>query len=122
MTNTASLSRQYDALAPAERIPLLAAAWGRGDKIEAERLLGSAPTRTWHLPDHFGWVEALHHLGLIHLVQQLDLATLYWQASSAADQPFAGRADRRREKRCWDAMRLLAYSCSVRADAWKRFG
>jgi hypothetical protein len=120
--NLTNLTRNYDLLSPWERVPLIMAADARGDDGERERLAGSAPKRaTFVFPDHWGLVHGLDQLAVVHVLSQLDMATLYWRMSLVmAEPPFLRRKeDREREKRWWNMLRMIAYRTVTRAEAWK---
>jgi hypothetical protein len=121
--NTKGLAKLYDRLTPRERLPLIVAASAREDEIELERLARSAPTVAFRAPDYFGLAEAVQMLGLFHVLQVLDLATLFWHASGAA-------ADRRGlfdeeddavQERLWGCTRMFGYLITVKAEGWQRY-
>src|SRR5262245_14528626 len=80
--NSDGLARFYDRLGPWERLPLLVAAAARGDTVECERLARSAPTRAVVVADFWGLAQGLADAARHYLLQQLEWATLYWQASA----------------------------------------
>jgi hypothetical protein len=57
--NSNSLARHYNKLTPWERVPLIIAAGLRDDGTERERLVSSAPTNLFHVPDFRGLSEDL---------------------------------------------------------------
>jgi hypothetical protein len=83
--NTDSLAKHYDVLTPAERLPLIHAATARGDSVERQRLIRSAPRVTYAMPDYYGLAEVLDHLSLYHLLDLLDTAAEYHRAMWIAD-------------------------------------
>jgi hypothetical protein len=120
--NTTNLVRQYDALTPWERLPLIVAAEGRGDEVEANRLVRSAPKLSFHIANCWGLVQGLDHLAKHYLLGQLELAVTYWRVMGILDQePLPGetRIAKQREERLWRAIETLAFRFVVRADGWK---
>jgi hypothetical protein len=121
--NTNGLAKHYDKLTPWERLPLIAAAHTRGDETEATRLVQSAPTVGYRMPDYYGHADAVTMLALFHIIAQLDRATVFWQ-SAALESDLAELAESKKERaRCdhlWDLRRLLAYRIVVEADALAR--
>jgi hypothetical protein len=122
--NTTSLARQYDALTPWERLPLIVAAEGRGDEVECERLAHSAPRVSFCVANCWGLVQGLDLIAKQYLLGQLDLAEVYWRVMSVLDQPpLPGqtRRETKREERLWRAVEVLAYRIVVQADGWREF-
>jgi hypothetical protein len=114
--NTDGLAKLYDRLNPQERLPLLLAAQARGDAREHRRLVDSAPSRLWRLPDHFRVEMALHVLTLIYVGEQLDHAAGYWHALWRLDGPDCPDAG------VWRlAAAVNAYAFACNAEAWRRF-
>src|ERR1700722_13087449 len=110
--NTNPLANYYDQLTIWERIPLRIAAEARGDELEAQRLLNSAPTRRWYLPNHLMAEQALNVLALIYITEQLDAAAAYffavWQMDGEPDD-WSFSAD------------ASAYFFTANAEAWRKF-
>ena len=121
--NTDCLAKLYDQLTPRERLPLIVAATARGDEADRARLVASAPTNTFRVPDYYGLAEGLRTLALYHLAGMLDLAARCWHASGmlAQEDDFKGRAGQAERARWLDAERMLAYLLVVNADGWRRF-
>ena len=121
--NTDCLAKLYDQLTPRERLPLIVAATARGDEADRARLVASAPTSLFRLPDYFGLAEGLRTLALFHVAEMLDLAARCWHASGmlAQEDDFKGRAGQAERARRLGAARLLAYLLVVNADGWRRF-
>jgi hypothetical protein len=120
--NTDQLARHYETLTPWERLPLIVAACERGDAVEEERLGRSAPRNGFRVPDYWGLAEGLDDLAKLYLLEQLDLAALYWRFAAVLDREPLGRpsrADRERDERCWQLLKMLAYRHVVRADGWR---
>jgi hypothetical protein len=84
--NATNLVRHYDALTPWERLPLIVAAAGRGDEVEGQRLVRSAPRLQFGIADCWGLVQGLDHLAKHYLLVQLDRAALYWRVMDILDQ------------------------------------
>jgi hypothetical protein len=122
--NTTSLVRQYDALTPWERLPLIVAAAGRGDKVEENRLAQTAPRVDFRIANCWGLVQGLDLLARHYLLVQLDRAVIYWRVMNLLDkEPLFGqtRKAKQREERLWRGVETLAYRIVVQADAWKLF-
>jgi hypothetical protein len=95
--DTACLARHYDHLTPPERVPLIIAATLRGDDVERERLIDTAPVETFGLPDYQGHAFALSEAGKFYRMEQLELVAQYWHcmmevAASANAKRSARRA------------------------------
>jgi len=122
--NSHGLARLYDRLTPQERLPLLVAAGARGDVAERDRLLRSAPTVGFRIPDYYGWVEGLHMAAEQYLLTQLSTAGTYWQAlmllAEERGRP-AGVQQRRQEARLGRIVKMLAYAFVAHADGWQQF-
>jgi hypothetical protein len=84
--NTNGLAKQYEKLTPWERLPLLAAAWARGDEAESDHLARSAPRESFRLPDYHGLAEGLLLVSLLHLVELLRFTALFWHTQWLSDQ------------------------------------
>jgi len=120
--NSDHLARYYPTLTPWERLPLIVAACARGDRVEEDRLAHAAPKNVFRVPDYWGLAEGLDDLLKLYLLEQFDLAALYWRFTGLLNQEPLGRPsrqDRQREKRRWQLVQMLAYRCVVRADGWQ---
>jgi hypothetical protein len=120
--NTNGLARHYKALTAWERLPLIAAASVRGDKVERDRLARSAPKHDFRVPDYWGLCERLEELATLYLLRQLDLAALYGRvAARLGRRPLfrGGKRQGRRRRRLRDGLRMLAYCCVTCAEGWK---
>lgn len=120
--NSDQLARYYETLTPWERLPLLVAASARDDKVEEDRLARSAPRLAFRVPDYWGLAEGLDDLAKLYLLEQLDLSVGYWRLTGLLGQEPLGRPsreDRRREKRQWQLVKMLAYRSVVLADGWR---
>jgi len=120
--NTNGLARHYATLTPRERLPLLVAALNRRDETEAARLARSAPAAFYKIADYFPLGEALRLLGLFHVIEQLERAVVFQQASANWVQP-ADAADPEEEasrQRWWRLLRFAAYRLTVEAAARKQ--
>ena len=121
--NTDVLAKLYDRLTPLERLPLLMAAVDRGDDAEATCLSRSAPGIRVGLPDYYSVGEGLLLLALFHMIEQLDLGLVFWQAQGLAadwEECAAGKQERARVARLWDGIRMAGYRLCIEADAWRR--
>jgi hypothetical protein len=74
--NTTNLVRQYDALTPWEKLPLIVAAAGRGGEVEETRLANSAPRLNLQIANCWGLVEGLDLLARHYHHVQLDRADI----------------------------------------------
>jgi hypothetical protein len=122
--NTMNLVRQYDALTPWERLPLIVAAAGRGDKVEENRLAQTAPRVDFRIANCWGLVQGLDLLARHYLLVQLDRADIYWRVLNLLDKEPLFRQTRKakqREERLWRAVETLAYRIVVQADGWRLF-
>ncbi len=120
--NATSLTGLYDRLTPTERLPLINAAVERGDELDENRLAHSAPSISLQLPDYHGLSDGWLMLSMFYMIEQLDLAVLFWRnlglsaecQSSSDDAEDVARADR-----LFDLARFAGYRLCVEADAWK---
>jgi len=120
--NSDPLARHYGALTPWERLPLLVAASARGDAVEEDRLARAAPKNGFRVPDFWGLAEGLDDLVKLYLLDQLDLAALYWRFAGLLEQESwdrPSRQERQRQERRWQLLKMLAYRYVVRADGWR---
>jgi hypothetical protein len=134
---SAKLSMHYDQLTARERLPLIMAAAARGDAVEKQRLIASAPRLTLTVPHHFGLAQALNEAASGHLHILLVLAAEFWQAwgrcgwltlSEAMVRPRRRKTRKRRAKAEYSAdvqlycrMRYQAYLFVTDVDGWKQF-
>lgn len=123
--NTNGLAKHYETLTPRERFPLTVAARLRGDVVEVERLLRSAPTALFRVPNFRGVAETMSDLALLHLVLQLDAAAWLWRIDgvleSSALLAGQGRDHEEGDARLLTVLRFRAYLFVVERDAWERF-
>src|SRR5262249_40881116 len=121
---TNHLDRYYQTLTPWERLPLIVAACQRGDAVEEQRVVRSAPRNDFQLPDFWGLVEGLNDLAQLSLLKQRVLPAFYWRCAAVLDHQTLGRPSRRegqRDERCWQLLKMLCYHARVRADGWRLF-
>ncbi len=114
--NTTALAKHYDRLTPGERLPLIMAASGRGDELERQRLVMSAPRVCYRVPDHFGLAQAFREVGEMHFLELLSLSARYFQALALADTP-----DGRDAERLLDVALLFGYLVKVQLAGWRTF-
>src|SRR6516225_5512330 len=76
--NPKVLTKYYDQLTARERLTLLVAASVRGDPVERQRLLDSAPRAAYLLPHHHALVQALSEAATMHLLTLLEVAANFW--------------------------------------------
>ncbi len=119
--NTKTLTGLYDRLVPSERVPLLFAALGRDDDLEASRLVDSAPTPAFRISDHYGLCDSIRQLSLFHMTEKLDHALVFstqlglWLKYETSTE-FEDRIMTERLRR---RAHLTGYKLCVEADAWK---
>jgi len=113
----------YDRLKPRERLPLIVAAWMRGDETDRKRLVRSAPRNLFKLPDYHGMADGIQVLALLHLCDLLNLAALFWTGSAILAERGAarGKESKKREAPVRDTVRGAAYAFTVHVEGWKRF-
>src|SRR5262249_22073310 len=75
--NTSSLARQYDALSPWERLPLVIAAVLRKDAVEERRLAQSASRKWFCIKDYWILTDGLISLAQSYVMRQLDFACCF---------------------------------------------
>jgi hypothetical protein len=122
--NTDGLARHYGSLTRWERLPLMAAAWARGDAVEFDRLARSAPRSKARIADFVGLFLELCDLAKEYVLKQLDTAVVYWRLKDYLDQQPVGGGRRRGRSQAKEhrrTLRLLAFFCVLRADGWKLF-
>jgi hypothetical protein len=137
--NPKVLTKYYDQLTARERLALLLAASVRGDPVERQRLLDSAPRTAYLLPHHHALAEALSEAATLHLVTLLDVAANFWhwwglwgwselrsQRQMAADQARAEDAEEAEDKkaevvRTMCMVRYQAYLFLTHREGWKQF-
>jgi hypothetical protein len=143
---THPLDRFYDRLTPRERLPMIMAAYLRGDAAERNRLMASARTCTFQVPDYYPLAKALGQANHWHMLTLLDLAGHFWQwwglwmacaRPHATEEDLDKRRGRRangstRKGRSADAelieeyrargiMRYYASRFVAHIDGWKQF-
>jgi hypothetical protein len=114
--NTRGLARHYEGLTPWERLPLILAAFARGDEAERERLVASAPRVCYEFPDHFGLGTAFREVSEMHFMRLLHLAALYFRALG-----FADAWDDEPGERMLDAALLFGYLFRAQLGGWRAF-
>lgn len=121
--NTNGLAKLYDNLTPKERLPLILAASARRDDAERNRLAQSAPREAYRLQDYYGLAEGLLLVSLIHLLELLDAAALYWRASGilAEWEALTEQEEDAPTKRLRATVKVLASVLTIKIDGWKRF-
>ena len=134
--NTKTLTKLYDRLTARERLPLLIAAGARGDDVERERLLATAPWVTFSAPHHYRLADALYKAADWHRLILLDLAANFWQwwglwmiHGVQANRPTGGGRPRRGRRYAALAHEMRAYSLARyhaarfvnHVDGWQRF-
>jgi hypothetical protein len=114
--NTKALSNSYDTLTPEERLPLIHAASARGDEVEIDRLIRSAPRVVYSLSNHVGLADAFETVSHLHLIHLLATAADYLQAYRLADTDDVDMAHRMLE-----CSLMLGFQFKVRLAGWRLF-
>jgi hypothetical protein len=114
--NTKALSNSYSTLTPNERLPLIHAAQARGDEVEVDRLVRSAPRVAYLLSNHIGLADAFETVSLLHLIDLLATATDYLQAYRVADTDDVDLAHQMLE-----CSLMLGYMFKVKLAGWRLF-
>ena len=78
--NLPKLHKHYEFLEPGERFRLMLAAAGRRDPKEHERLVRSAGTATFRMPDHAPWAHAFQELAILTMIELVEEAAVYEDA------------------------------------------
>jgi hypothetical protein len=114
--NTTALTRHYDQLQPLERFQLLWAAKARGDEVERDRLLQSAPSITLCAPHHRLVGEALVDLAQFHFLKLMEIAADYLVAYAEAvhAQPQPGMLP-------WGEALEQGYLFQAYLGGWRKF-
>jgi hypothetical protein len=132
--NTHKLGKQYNRLTARERGLLIVAASSRGDAVERERLLASAPRLTYETPHHVPFARALAEASDMHLMNLLNLAAQFWQwwglwgwhgqrlqAGVGAQANGKKQSSDAQEVRMHHMTRYQAYLFVTHVDGWNRF-
>jgi hypothetical protein len=133
---TNPVSRWYDRLTPRERLPLIVAAAQRGDAVENQSLVTSAPQELWEGPDYLPHAEALCDLATFHRLTLLDLGMHVWrwwglwltrnlrnQMASGSPEGQGGQTQdaKAQQTRAGCLMRYYAARFVAHVDGWKQF-
>ncbi len=123
MTTTNGIAKHYACLTPWERFACVVAANVRGDNAERDRLVQSAPKKTYQLPHYFGLTDAMEIVGPYHLLEVLDSVVAFHIASGrlARDGYLGATEPESRTTDWWPSMKLAAYVVTVRIDGWRQF-
>jgi hypothetical protein len=117
--NTDSLANHYHSLTPRERFPLIVAAGLRGDESESVRLVRSAPTKAFSVPNFRGLAEGFDRLCSMVMMIRLELALIYEQISAfLLNDPLAKRIAKE-DVDLFGGLRMVAYRFMVQRRAWK---
>jgi hypothetical protein len=146
--NATTLARNYDALTPAERFPLIVQANVRADEAEANRLASAAGWLSFRQRDFAPYAEAFRDLAdavfmelLEHALWFAEMELLYTEdvAHDAADEPAdvnddrseaedepddeTGVDDRERSEsdRFYDLLLVAGFVLKTKLAAWKLF-
>jgi hypothetical protein len=123
MTSTNGLAKLYDRLTPRERLPLILAASARGDEAELDRLVNSAPSKVFRVPDYFGQAEGLELAALLQQIELLDVAAAYWWVGGmlAEHEAWTDGEEDEPSKRLRAVVRMFAYIFTTKLDGWRQF-
>ena len=121
--NLNGLSRLYDRLTPRERLPLILAASARGDEAELDRLVQSAPSKVFRVPDYFGQAEGVELAALLQQIELLDVAAAYWWVGGmlAEHEAWTDGEEDEISKRLRAVVRMFAYIFTTKLDGWRQF-
>jgi hypothetical protein len=114
--NTKTLAKQYGALTPRERLPLLLAADARGDEEEKSRLALSAPRVCHRVQDYFGLGYAFLEISWVQFMEVMNLAATYLETVQ-----LAGTITGESAQRAWDAVCVIGYAFQAQLDGWRLF-
>jgi hypothetical protein len=114
--NTKALSNCYYTLTPNERLPLIHAASARGDEVEVDRLIRSAPRVAYSLSNHIGLVDAFETASYLHLIDLLATAADYLQAYRIADTDDVDLAHEMLE-----CSLFLGHQFTIKLAGWRLF-
>jgi hypothetical protein len=115
MTST-RIAKEYGQLTPAERLPLLFAADARGDELEYQRLMDSAPREAWRVPHHLGLNLAFSEVAQLHYMEMLSGAGYYLHCLDLAES-MRGKAG----KRAFDVALMFGYLLNAQLAGWRAF-
>lgn len=120
---TTKLAKLYEHLTPRERLPLLLSAAVRGDEMECNRLVGSAPRLGYRLPDYFGLLDSFLTVAFSHLIERLDLGARFWLIVGISEIEAATETPRTRARvnRLGVAVATTALRYCIEVDGWKVF-
>ena len=110
------LAKHYPALRPDERLALMLAASGRGDDVEHERLLATAPRLPVVVPDTFPRAMAFREVLDRHRAERLELAARFFQTKRLAEDYDEGPGGR-----MGHVARAYGYLLLVARDGWAAF-
>ena len=137
--NTNNLNKLYDRLTARERLTLLISASARGDPVDRQRLLASAPSQPYAIPHHHAVAQAFAWASTMHVLTLLDIAASFWQwwglwgwgelrsqRRSVPDQAGAAAAKDAKEEegelvRDMCMVRYQAYLFVTHREGWRQF-
>jgi hypothetical protein len=114
--NTDRLAKHYGSLSPAERLPLILAAWYRGDQQEWDRLHSSAPRVAYRVADHFRLAMAFRELCHWQRMEVLDLAALFFHSYGLSDT-----TEGEQGTRLLNVAKVFGYLLQVNREGWRQF-
>jgi len=133
------LTKLYDQLTARERLALLIAASFRGDPLDRQRLVDSAPRAAYVIPHHHGLAQALSEAATMHLLTLLEVAATFWQwwglwgwgelrrqSRSVLDQagaaaPKDAKDEEKKLVRTMCMARYQAYLFVTHREGWRQF-
>lgn len=110
------LARHYDVLRPDERLALMLAAGARGDDVEHERLVATAPRLPVVVPDTFPRYMAFREVLDRHRAERLELAARFFQTKRLAEDYDEGPG-----RRMGNVARAYGYLLLAARDGWAAF-
>jgi hypothetical protein len=114
--NTKGLAKLYDRLTPRERLPLIMGASGRGDDLDRQRLVASAPRVSYRVPDYFGLAQAVREVSEMHFMELLTLTANYFESLGLANAEGGEEGEE-----SFDTAMLLGYLLKVQLAGWRQF-
>lgn len=112
--NTDKLSKLYDTLTPAERVPLIFGARQREDATEVGRLVRAAPREIISRPDFYGLERQLELVSYRYFTRQLSYLCQF-------NQVLASMNGVKEDEKIPVVGKVIAYLFTVNAKGWEAF-
>lgn len=111
-----ALARHYPSLRPDERLALMLAASARGDEVEHDRLVATAPRVSFTTVDTFPRAAAFREVLDRFRAERLELAARFFQAKRLAEDYDEGPGGR-----MGNVARAFGYLLLAARDGWAAF-